>query len=70
MLLIENIFRVSLQHEIEGKLTCSIGERGSGEIFGDALAKKKVTLNWLVNSNMVKPEKLDYLYLVYRFTVP
>ena len=30
-----------------------------GEKFGDALAEKKVTLSWLMNSNMVKPEKLS-----------
>ena len=38
--------------------------------FGDVLAEKKVTLSWLMNSNMVKPEKFDHLHLVYNFTVP
>ena len=38
--------------------------------FGDVLAEKKVTLSWLMNSNMVKPEKFDHLHLVYHFTVP
>ena len=38
--------------------------------FGHVLAKKKVTLQWLMNSNMVKPEKFDHLHLVYHFTIP
>ena len=38
--------------------------------FGDVLAEKKVTLSWLMNSNMVKPEKFDYLHLVYHYTIP
>ena len=38
--------------------------------FGDVLAKKNVMLSWLVNSNMVKPERFDLLHLVYHFTVP
>ena len=42
---------------------------GKWEIFWDVLAEKKVTLSWLLNSNMVKPEKVS-LYLVYHFTVP
>ena len=37
--------------------------------IGDILAEKKVILSWLVNSNMVKPEKTDDLHLVYHFTV-
>ena len=37
--------------------------------FGDVLAEKRVTLSWLVNSNMVKPEKFDHLHLAYHFTV-
>ena len=37
--------------------------------FGDVLAEKKVTLSWLINSNMVKPEKFDHLHLLYHFTV-
>ena len=44
--------------------------RGILEKFGDVLAKKKVTLSWLMNSNMVKPEEFDHLHLVYHFTVP
>ena len=40
------------------------------EEFGDALAEKKVILSWFMNSNIVKPEKIDYLHLVYHFTVP
>ena len=40
------------------------------EKFGDVLAGKKVTLSWLVNSNMVKPEKFDNLHIVCHFTVP
>ena len=30
---------------------------------------EKVTLSWLINSNMVKPEKFDHLHLLYHFTV-
>ena len=37
--------------------------------FGHVLPKKKVNF-WLMNSNMVKPEKFDHLHLVYHFTVP
>ena len=37
---------------------------------GHVLAEKKVTLKWLMNSNMVKPEKFGHLHLVYHFTVP
>ena len=37
--------------------------------FGDVLAEKRVTLSWLVNSNMAKLEKFDHLHLVYHFTV-
>ena len=44
--------------------------RGKWEKIGDVLAEKKVTLSWLMNSNMVKPEKFDNLHLVYHFTVP
>ena len=43
---------------------------GNWEKFGDVLPEKKVTLSRLMNSNMVKPEKLDHLHLVYHFTVP
>ena len=38
--------------------------------FGDVLAEKKVTVSWLMISNMVKPQKFGHLYLVYHFTVP
>ena len=44
--------------------------KGSGknlEMF--LLRTKKVTLS-LVNSNMVKPKKIDHLHSVYPFTVP
>ena len=37
--------------------------------FGHVLPKKKVNF-WLMNSNMVKPEKFGHLHLVYHFTVP
>ena len=37
--------------------------------FGHVLAEKKVTL-WLMNSNMVEPEKFSHLHLVFHFTVP
>ena len=68
MLAIENIFRVSLQREIEGRRTC-FAWRGKWERFGDVLPEKGVTLSCLMNSNMVKPEKFDHLLLVYHFTV-
>ena len=29
-----------------------------------------MTLSWLMNSNMIKPEKFHHLHLVYDFTVP
>ena len=54
---------------MEGKCTCFTWE-GKWEKFGNAIAQKKVTLYWLVNSDMVKPEKFEYLDLVYHFTVP
>ena len=38
--------------------------------FGHVLAEKEVTLQWLMNSNMVKPKKFGPLHLVYCFTVP
>ena len=44
--------------------------RGKWEKIGDVLAKTKVTLSWLMNSNMVEPKKFDHLPLVYHFTVP
>ena len=53
----------------EGKRICFTW-RGKWENIGDVLAEKKVTLSWLTNSDMVKPEKLDHLHLVYYFTVP
>ena len=43
--------------------------REVGKIW-DVLAENKVALSWLMNSNMIKPEKFDHLYLVYHFTVP
>ena len=38
--------------------------------FVDVLAEKKVTLSWLVNSKMVKPELFDHPHLVHHFTTP
>ena len=38
--------------------------------FGHVLAEKKVTVSWLMNSNMVKLQKFDHLHLVYDFAVP
>ena len=38
--------------------------------FEGFLAEKKVTLSWLMNSDMVKPEKSDHLHLFYHFSVP
>ena len=46
-----------------------IKKKKSGKIW-HVLAEKKVTLSWLINSNMVKPEKFGHLHLVYDFTVP
>ena len=66
---IEDIFRVSLWREIERKRTC-FARRWKKKKFGDVLAEKKVTLSWLMHSNMVKPEKIDHLHIVYHFTVP
>lgn len=40
------------------------------EKTGVILAKIKVTLSRLVDSNMVKLKKFDHFYLVYHFTVP
>ena len=37
--------------------------------FGHVLAEKKVTVSWLMNSNMFKPEKFGHLHLFYHFTV-
>ena len=37
--------------------------------FGHVLAEKKVTLWWLMNSNMVKPENFGHLHLVYHFII-
>ena len=65
----ENIFLVSLLCEIKGKHTCFIWWGKWGK-FGDALAEKKVILSWLINLNMVKPEKFDHLHFAYHFTVP
>ena len=54
---------------MEGKCTC-FSCQGKWEKFGDLLAERKVTSSWLMNSNMVKPEKFDHLQLVYHFIVP
>ena len=54
---------------MEGKCTC-FSYQGKWEKFGNLLAGRKVTSSWLMNSNMVKPEKFDHLCLVYHFTVP
>ena len=35
----------------------------------DALAEKKVTLSWFMNSAIVKSEKFDQCHLVYHFTI-
>ena len=44
-----------LYREIKGKRTC-FSWREKWEKFGDVLAEKKVTLSWLMNSDVVKPE--------------
>ena len=44
--------------------------RAKWEKFGDVLAERKVTLSWLMDSNMVKPKQIDHPHLVYHFTVP
>ena len=69
MLIIENIFRVALWCKIEAKHTWFTW-RGKWEKFRDVLAEKKVIFSWLMNWNMVTPEKFDHLHLVYHFTVP
>ena len=51
---------------MERKRTCFTWQGKWGK-FKDL---KKVTLSGLTNSNMVKPEKFDHLYLVCQFTVP
>ena len=64
----EDIFRVSLYREIDGKRTFYLA-REVGK-FGHVLAEKKVTVKWLMNSNTVKPEKFGHPHLVYHFTIP
>ena len=44
--------------------------RGKWEKFGDVLGERKVTLSWLMDSNMVKPKQFDHPHLVYHFTEP
>ena len=63
--IIYNIFRVSLSQIWKEVRMASVppGER-SGK-FGDDGTKKKLTLCWYVNSNMIKPEKRDHFRLVY-----
>ena len=53
--------------ELKGSANVLLGKR-SGKIW-HVLAEKKVTLSWLIDSNMVKPEKFGHLHLVYDFTV-
>ena len=54
---------------MEEKRTCfTWGEKW--EKFGDVHAERKVTLSWLINSNMVKTETFDHLHLVYHFIIP
>ena len=43
--------------------------RGKWGKSGNVLAKKKVTLSWLINSNVIKPEEFDHLHLFCHFTV-
>ena len=52
--------------EGSGKISC--WEKGN--FMGHVLAEKKVTLWWLMNSNMVKPEQFDHLHLVYHSKIP
>ena len=54
---------------MEGEGACFTW-REKWEKIGYVLAEKKVTLSWLMNSNIVKAEKCDHLHLVYHFTVP
>ena len=53
---------------MEGKHTCFTWQ-GKWKKFGDVLAEGKITLLWLVNSNIVTTEQFDHIYLVYHFTV-
>ena len=59
----------SLDQKIEGKCTYFTWG-GKWEEFGYVHAEKKVTLSWLINLNIVRPEKSDHFHLVYHFTVP
>ena len=36
----------------------------------DMFLLRKGSFKWLLNSDMVKPEKFGYLHLIYHFTVP
>ena len=56
-------FLVYIQCEIEGTRTCFVWWR-KWEESGDVFVEKRVTLSWLMNSNIVKPEKFDNLHLV------
>ena len=56
-------------HVLLGAGSGKISSWEKGNFMGHVLAEKKVTLWWLMNSNMVKPEKFGYPHLVYHFTV-
>ena len=55
------------QNRREGYMFYMTSEVGK---FGHVLLEKKVTFLWLMSSNMVRPEKVGHLHLVYHFTVP
>ena len=67
-LMIEDIFWVSLMQNREEAYIFYL-QREVGK-FVHVFAETKVTLKWIMNSNMVKPEKVDHLHLLYHFTVP
>ena len=64
MLIIKNIFWVSpLEHKIEGSTHALLGE-GNGKNLEMFFWDKKVTLSWLMNTDIAKPERFDHLHLV------
>ena len=66
-LIIEGIFRVFLMRNRRKVLMFYLASEVGK--FVHVLAEKKVTLWWLMNSNIVKPGKFGHLHLVYHFTI-
>ena len=61
-LMIEDIFWVSLMQDREEAHIFYL-QREVGK-FVHVFAETKVTLKWIMNSNMVKPEKVDHLHFI------